>query len=367
MKIRIRKNSDGIALIIAMIAILVLSMLAAGFAYSMKVETKLAQNADSDKQLIWAGRSGVEYCKWVLTQEQCPFDSLNQKWAGGSGSECDTNLEFENPVQIGDASFTWKIIDLERFANINTANTPEIQQALTLMGVDADDISVVSDSIQDWIDADDMPRLAGAESDYYQGLNPPYYAKNAPIDDLSELLLVRGIADHPEIYWGGSATDHAPAAFQHKLGFGNSPGQPADYPFGLKDVFTPISTGLININTAGTNVLQMLPGVDASIAASIVQQRAGPDGVDGTDDDTPYRSVQQLTAAGVNPQIVSQLNRFCTVRSSTFEVHVTAQIGSYKREFVAILFRNSATDIQVVSFYWKQPGNQTSADAPAAN
>jgi hypothetical protein len=36
-----------------------------------------------------------------------------------------------------------------------------------------------------------------------------------------------------------------------------------------------------------------------------------------------------------------------------FEVHVTAQIGDYHREYVAILHRNSATDVRVVSFYWK--------------
>ena len=37
------------------------------------------------------------------------------------------------------------------------------------MGADAGDISLVSDSILDWIDADDATRPAGAESDYYQG------------------------------------------------------------------------------------------------------------------------------------------------------------------------------------------------------
>ena len=109
---------------------------------------------------------------------------------------------------VGDGTVSLKIIDLERKANINTANAAAIQQALTLMGVDASDISVVSDSIQDWIDPDDLPRVAGAESDYYQGLTPPYYAKNAPIDDLSELLLVRGVT--PEMYWGSSATNHIP-------------------------------------------------------------------------------------------------------------------------------------------------------------
>ena len=75
-------------------------------------------------------------------------------------------------------------MDRERKVNINSATAATLQQALTLMGVDADDLSVVSDPIQDWIGPAGPPRVAGAESEYYQGLTPPYYATNAPIDDL---------------------------------------------------------------------------------------------------------------------------------------------------------------------------------------
>ena len=354
MKFHARHNSRaGIALIVVMIAIFVLAMLAAIFAYSMKVETKLAQNGDADEQLLWLGRSGVEYARWILAQQASimgePYDSLNQIWAGGTGetNSALANISLNN-YPVGDGTVSLKIIDLERKVNINTANGLELQQALTLMGVDADSISVVSDSIQDWIDSDDAPRIAGAESDYYQSLTPPYNAKNAPIDDLSELLLIKGVT--PEMYNGGSPTNQAPSPFHHKLGFGNSPDQPPDYPFGLKDLFTPVSSGKININTADTNVLQMIPGVDAAAAGLIVQQRAGPDGVDGTDDDIPFNNPGQLGALGITGQ---NLGRYCTVRSSTFEVHVTAQIGNYKREYIAILFRNSGTDIQVLSFHWK--------------
>ena len=361
MKIPVQTKSNGIAIIIVMIAILVLSVMAAGFAYSMKVETKLAQNAENEQQLLWLGRSGVELARYVLSEQtRIPgerYDALNQIWAGGPGSIDESNsplagISLDN-YKVGDGTVSLKIVDLERKVNINTANATTLQQALNLMGVDVDDMAVIVDSILDWIDTDDSPRLSGAESDYYQRLSPPYYAKNAPVDDLSELLLVRGIADHPEIYWGGSAPNHPPAAFQHKLGFGHSPGQAPDYPFGLVDIFTPISTGLINVNTADVNVLQMIPGVDEATAQNIIKLRAGPDGAEGTEDDTPFATVNQLVTAGLNPQTVSQLSRVCTVRSATFEVHVTARIGDYKREYVAILFRNSGTDIQVLSFYWK--------------
>ncbi len=293
MKSSLRHNSDGIALIMVMCAIVVLSILAAAFAYSIKVETRLAQNADSEEQLLWLGASGVQRACWILSQHPPgePYDSLNQKWAGGSGSLAESNsvlssVSLDN-YPVGDGTVSIKIIDLERKVNINTANATTIQQALTLMGVDASDISVVSDSILDWIGPAGPPRVAGAESDYYQGLAVPYYAKNAPIDDLSELLLVKGVT--PEMYWGSNATNHTPSVFQHKLGLGTAPGQAPDYPFGLVEIFTPFSSGKININTADVNVLQMIPGVNATMADAIVKQRAGPDGVDGTEDDTPFQ------------------------------------------------------------------------------
>ncbi len=51
-----------------------------------------------------------------------------------------------------------------------------------------------ADAILDWLDADEMPRKNGAESEYYTGLETPYRAKNGPLDTLDELALVRGVS-----------------------------------------------------------------------------------------------------------------------------------------------------------------------------
>jgi type II secretory pathway component PulK len=282
---------------------------------------------------------------------------LNQFWAGGPGGPGETNSMLNgidlNNYPIGDGTVTVKIIDLERFANINTAPAPELQQALTLMGVNVDEISIVTDSIQDWVQPGNMPRIAGAKNDYYQGLNPPYYCKEAPMDDISELLLVKGIWDHPEIFdpkkYGGSPSGYAGPALRHRLGFGNSPGETPNYPFGLVDLFTPFSQGKININTADRNVLQLIPGVDPTVADNLLKFRAGPDGADGTSDDTPFPDAAGAlkTAGDDNPRAAN----LATTRSSTFKVTVTARLGNYKRDFNAILFRNGR-NVQVVGFYW---------------
>src|SRR5262249_11855959 len=107
--IRVHSSSRGIALIIVMIAIFVLAVLIGAFAYSMKVETKLAMNSNREAEVIWLGRSGVELARWVVAQQALvpgePYESLNQKWAGGPGSEALTNspladISLEN-YQIG--------------------------------------------------------------------------------------------------------------------------------------------------------------------------------------------------------------------------------------------------------------------------
>lgn len=360
MKTDRRNTSGGIALIIVMISITVLAMLAAGFAYSMKVETKLAQNANSETELTWLGLSGVERARWILAQQlaiaQEPYDSLNQVWAGGPGSMNTSNsalagvsLDFE----LGNGKGSLKITDLERKVNINIADEPMLEQALRLVGVDAGDYSLIAGSILDWIDPDENTHIGGTESDFYQSLDPPYYAKNKPMDDLSELLLVNGIT--PAVYWGGVSADHPRAAFfQNQPGFASHNAGMTAYAVGFVDLFTPISTGRININTASFTTLQMIPAVDENVAAEIIRMRSGPDGADGTEDDTPYRNAGEgLLAGGVPNQSVGQIMRLCDVRSRTFEVEVDVEVNGYKRQFIAIVGRNSPRDVQVLSFYWK--------------
>ena len=344
------------AVIVALVAITVLTIIAGAFAYSMKVETHLAANANNDEQMLWMGRAGVELARYVIALENNqPYDALNQIWAGGPGAGTETNSALMGlsltDYPVGEGTISVKIIDLERKVNVNAAPPQLLQQVLTVQNADASKISEVSDAILDWIDPDDATRPAGAESDYYQGQTPPYYAKNAPMDDASELLLLKGVT--MAMYNGGAETNDQGAAFQHhQLGFGHRPGEEPNYLFGLKDVFTPFGSGKININTADTTVLQLIPGVDQSSAEAIVKWRAGPDGAEGTEDDTPFMSAGQLAAAGVNPQAVGQIGNFITTKSTTFEVHVTARIADQSREFVAVIWRNSPQPL-VVEFYWK--------------
>jgi general secretion pathway protein K len=359
MRLKLKKLNSGIALIIVMIVITVLSIMAGGFAYSMKVETRLARNAFFDNEMEWLGRSGIELARYVLGQQKNipnePYDALNQKWAGGIGPTNGllSDITLEN-VPIGNGVITVKITDMERKFNINIADEAILNQALTLIGVDASESGPIVSSILDWLDPDDETRINGTESDYYQNLEPPYVAKNGPMDDIKELLLIKNVT--PEIFYGPHYTgSHSPSPMQQKR-FGVTFTKKEEqnlYAVGLVDLFCTFSSRFININTAPATTLQLIPGIDENIANEIIARRAGPDGQDGTEDDMPFRTVGELmTVPGMQPQLIGLLSRICSTQSTTFEVKVEVQLDQRKRTFTAILRRLDQKNIPLICWSW---------------
>ncbi len=364
MRILCQRKDRGIALIIVMIVILVLSVLAGGFAYTMKVEMRLAAQSNYDSQMEWLGRSGLELARFALTEQDKlagpKIHCLSQRWAGGEGLDATngplSEISLENN-QLGAGSFSIKITDLERKFNINTVqlNPAVLQQAMLVMGVDAATSPTIVDSIVDWLDLDNNALSSGAENDYYLSLNPGYYCKNGLIDDMSELLLVKGIT--PDVFWGTSSTNNTISLYQPRDDSPSSrmQNERPNYVCGLNDLFTTLSAGRINVNTAPMNTLRMVFGGDENIATAVIRQRAGPDGQDGTADDIPFIRAQDVAAnvPGLVPLDGQKIAALCDVRSFTFEVVVDVDVNGYKKQFVGIVRRLNNNAYSVLSFYGK--------------
>ena len=365
----LRHRQRGVALLIVMLLIFAMAVIVTAFAYTMKVEGRLATRTQSESEMEWMGRSGVEMAKWVLSlSRQIPgeqtYDGLNQFWAGGVGPTNIADNPFEGvslkDVPLGDGTISIEIIDAERYININsiaTRNPQLLELILQLCGAGASDSADVSSAIRDWIDPnDDAAMGGGAESDFYRMLNPPYVAKNGPIDDLSELLKIRGIS--PQLYWGPRMSGGDGGSPRHSI---DSAGRRVQSTFlgqsiagsvGLADVFSAVSSGQVNINTAPYPVLVMACGGDENIARNIQEQRAGMDGVDGTYDDTPARGPQdiaRLQGVPVMPNQGTPLAVFSTV-SSTFEIRVDVRLGALSRRYIGVLRRTSLRDMPVLTF-----------------
>ena len=358
-QLRAKSREGGIALIMVMIVIAVLTIIVGAFAYSMRVETILARNSENEPEFDWLGRSGVELARYLVGQQLAigmePYDSLNQKWAGGPGNSNNflAAISLANNT-VGRGKFSIKIEDQERKFNINMADEMILKQACILVGVGPTETSTIVDSILDWRDPDEATHLSGAESEYYLNLVPPYRCKNGPLDDISELLLIRGIV--PEMC--GMKGVGGPVVAQPKTGgtrLALLQAQQAEaYTNSFMNLFSVASMGLINLNTASAEVLRLVAGVDENIAEAILKRRRGVDGADGTEDDVPFRNVGELQGIpGISLQGVQQAARYFGTRSATFEVTVTAEMDGIKRTMVALLRRNAPNDVRVLVCRWK--------------
>jgi general secretion pathway protein K len=320
----------GVALIIVLWVMMVLSLLITGFAFRMHVETQVASFGRKELKAEMLARSGIEIARMQLILDQSSptnsgFDALNQEWA--------TNDELYVDHQLGEGKFNVTVIDEESKLPINRLTQEQLKRLMDVLGLDPLDGDVIVDSILDWIDQDDLHRLNGAESDYYESLSPPYSCKDGPLDRVEELLLIRDVTK--EIYSGQPAEEDEPA-------------RP-----GLGDLVTTLSTGQVNVNTATPAVLQALLGLDESQVSVIINRRDGGDGVPGTEDDQPFRSVGEFVAQlGALPAAVQQqLGQLLTVESAYFTVKSTGEVGGVKRTVIAVLQREG-TEIRTVT--WKE-------------
>ena len=172
---------------------------------------------------------------------------------------------------------------------------------------------------------------------------------------IEELQLVKGVT--PLMFKGGTAADPNSPFQHHKLGFANNTAGHEDYPFGLRDVFTPFSNGKVNLNTVDPDnvprVLLCLPGMDANSAQAILTfRRPGDGGMNNNNGVITDPGNQQLQSLIVNPQAKQSLKSYCTVRGDTYEVHAIAQAGASQREFIAIIYR-AGNHASVVGFHPK--------------
>jgi general secretion pathway protein K len=331
----------------------------------MKVETRLARNSSFDSDMENLARTAVERGRYILAQHlripgEGAYSSLNQFWASGipSTNELLMDMSLEND-EYPRGHTVIQIIDMERKFNLaairNEQFSPILQRAIESMGVDPAQVTDIVESYLDWIDPDDNKRLHGAESEFYVNLNPaaPYVAKNGMVDDISELLLIRGMT--PEVFFGpgragsmptmGSAPRSAPLGQLGAVGGGSSAG--------LVDLFTTISAAgmAVNVNTASAEVLQLLPGMDATLAQSIMDTRAGPDHMDGTEDDIPFlQRGEIINAPGMTQELMQAMSQFLVTQSSVFQIRVEASLGDYVRRYEALVQRRNAMEVTILYF-----------------
>ena len=212
-------------------------------------------------------------------------------------------------VALGPGEFSYRVADESARLSLNTGRVDQIGRLLEALGVERAERDVITDSLQDWRDADDLHRIHGAESDFYLGLPVPYRARNGSLQHEAELLQIRGVT--PALYGGN----------------GEHPG--------LGELVTTAAVSTVNLNTASPLVLKALGLSDAEIA-DVVQTRMR----------TPYPSVPGRFAG-----------RGLAVGSSVFRIEAEGRVaGVVRSRVVAVVQRGRRNEpLEVTILSWR-PG-----------
>ena len=122
---------------------------------------------------------------------------------------------------------------------------------------------ILTDSLLDWIDEDDLVHLNGGENDYYERLDEPIIPTNAPIQSWEELRLIRGFS---EIFF---AEDGAPRQYFRQF----------------KSAMSLYNKGKVNVNSASGLVLAVIERAAGYETSYVQDYLLGDDGEPGTEDD----------------------------------------------------------------------------------
>ena len=314
-KDRTMRDERGVALLLAILVLALLVALILEFDTDARREYREAAAFRDNFKATVLTRAAVQAARAVLQQ-----DHLRDKQTGQM-YDATTDL-WAFPITkyaIGDGLMTAQIEDERSKLNLNdlaTAADPNakktqvlrVKRLFALLQLNPD----LVDAIVDWVDADDIPEAAGAESVYYQALRPSYRAANAPLQTPGELRLIKGMT--PEI---------------------------VDKLLQYVTVYPHDGESRININTADLLVLQALdPRISQTTAGEIIQNR-------------PYKTIVELDRVSSVADIMRELRPLGVyeVKSNIFSARLSLTVNETTKAGAVVLQRDEATGNSTVRYF----------------
>jgi general secretion pathway protein K len=297
-------SQKGIALVLVLWVLTLLSVIAGQFCHAMRTEVNITRNFKESTQAYYVARAGMSRTLTELIRNQIFPDENEFEAIEGEEPKQRLRINVENPEEeFKGGKFSVWIENESGKINLNGADRNVLMMMLNGLELDEDEKETIVDSILDWRDSDDLHRLNGAESDYYQSLENPYECKNADFDSIEELLLVKGVTS--EIFYGGLesiVTVQGVVSGATPPGAGSRPKPRAP---GVR-----MSAGSkININAAPHHVLLVLPLMTEEIAAEIQKFRAEKD----------FKSLTEVQEV-VGPEVFGAISPYIDLTYSSFYV-----------------------------------------------
>ena len=163
------------------------------------------------------------------------------------------------------------------------------------------------DGLIDWIDADDFRSLAGAEHGEYEAAGRPGFPPNRPLVSVREMESVLGLDDVLA--------------------------KREDW----RDDFTIWHNGKINLQYAQEPILVALAKFTPIQCHTLFELRAGPDGIEGNEDDVKFESIEEVASLlGIGGAPLAALEQFFDVQGSVLRIESTGYCYGTKHRIVVI-------------------------------
>jgi general secretion pathway protein K len=305
-------NRRGIALILVLLILSLITAVTLQFNRDTRLEVYEAANLSEGISLRYVAESGFYAAGAILLSDKTSFDSLKEPWANTELLSLKSEAFFDNGsfgVAIEDEGGK---IAVNLLVSGNDYN-PQIRDFLLRLltgrdfGMEPRRAQDLIDAIKDWIDADNEVTGAGAEGGYYAGLPRSYAVKNAPLDCIEELLMIKGVTR--DLFYGT----------------GKSPG--------LVQCLTVFGDGKININTAPKPVLAALA---ADMTAESVEDLDRYRRQEKNDLADPgwYKKIPGLDGLNLPADLIA-------IRSDIFQIAVVGVQGKRKERITGFVKRET--------------------------
>ncbi len=182
-------NEKGMALLIVLAVVALLSALLIEFSFSTLVDLRSVETFRDRSKAYYIARGGVEAARIILQEDRNNFDHPTEFWGEPLAG-----------IPVGEGDVSLKIEDLSGRLNINFVGDergnplPGYHRFIALcedvLQIDSGTAQSLADALVNWFHSD--MTIMTADDAYYNRQTPPYERRGAKLTALDELYLVRG-------------------------------------------------------------------------------------------------------------------------------------------------------------------------------
>ena len=173
------KQHRGLAMVIVLWIISLLTIMAGSFTLTMRRETTVISAIKDNAVALALAETGV-----TVAQQMMLLPDHEKRWAT-NGQVYHFNYQ-ESKIRV-------KILAAHGKVDINTAEESILTQLLSVTELEEEAQQALVNAIMDWRDDDDLIRIQGAEKKQYDEAGLTYQPRNKAFQSIDELQMVLGM------------------------------------------------------------------------------------------------------------------------------------------------------------------------------